>query len=74
MSVLACDRHGCDNMMCDRYSWKRQEYLCNACFDALVNLGPGTDLDAFMAGKYRGDEFDHDASRAYFDTKYPLSR
>jgi len=71
MSVLACDRVGCDNVMCDRYSWNRQEYLCNSCFDELVLLGPGTDLDAFMAGKYRDEVPEPDASRVYFDTKYP---
>jgi len=36
MGVLACDRKGCDNIMCDRLS-HRYGYICNDCFEELVN-------------------------------------
>lgn len=45
MSVLACNRFGCDNIMCDRYSYK-YGYLCNECFNELVNSG--VDIETFM--------------------------
>ena len=72
MSVCACDRVGCNNVMCDRYSWKRQEYICEECFEQLVLLGPGVPLDLFMKGGFRDCAPDLDASRAYFNAKFPL--
>ena len=39
MSVLACDRNGCDNVMCDRLSHE-YGYICHECFKDLVNSGP----------------------------------
>lgn len=47
MSVLACARKGCDNCMCVRYS-EKHGYLCNDCFDELVNSGSKTDISSFM--------------------------
>ena len=47
MSVLQCNRHGCPNIMCDRYS-ERYGYICRDCFDELVNLGLGVDIQEFM--------------------------
>lgn len=35
MSVLACTRNGCGNVMCDRYS-SLFGYICNECFEELV--------------------------------------
>ena len=35
MGVVACDRKGCDNIMCDRLS-ANDGYICNECFDELV--------------------------------------
>ena len=35
MSVLACSREGCRNIMCDRYSF-RHGYICHECYDELV--------------------------------------
>ena len=65
MSVLACDRMGCENVMCDRICHDRQEYLCQRCFEELVHSGPGTDLDTFM-GCFPGAG-NEEASRAYFN-------
>ena len=64
MSVLACDRSGCPNIMCDRYSYD-YGYLCRECFEELVSLGVGTDIRRFM-----GTDPDHSnasATEAYFN-------
>jgi hypothetical protein len=55
--------------MCDRFSHKRQEYLCNDCFEELTCLGPEIDLNDFMDGQVAAE--DEDASRAYWDAYYP---
>lgn len=47
MGVLACNRNGCNNIMCNRCS-NNYGYLCDECFDELVDLGPHTDIDSFM--------------------------
>lgn len=39
MSVLACDRNGCDNVMCDRLS-HNYGYICNSCFVELQSSRP----------------------------------
>ena len=36
MGVMACDRNGCENILCDRYS-HRYGYICNDCYDELVD-------------------------------------
>ena len=48
MGVLACDRKGCLNVMCDRVSHDYGYYICDDCFTELVNTGPTTDIDEFM--------------------------
>ena len=47
MGVLWCARFGCENIMCDRYSYK-YGYICERCFKELVNSGPETDVFKFM--------------------------
>jgi hypothetical protein len=51
--------------MCDRLSPKHG-YLCDACFDELVHLGPTTDLDDFMGNPPHRVEVSITASRNYF--------
>lgn len=46
MSVMACNRHGCGNILCDRRSFEHG-YLCNSCFKELVEAGP-VKIDNFM--------------------------
>ena len=46
MGVLACDRSGCSNIMCDRLSGEFG-YICNDCFDELVDSQTG-DIGEFM--------------------------
>ena len=35
MSVLACDRNGCEHIMCNRLILDSTMYICNTCFDEL---------------------------------------
>lgn len=48
MSVLPCNRVGCNHIMCDRYS-PTYGYICNECFNELVERGINTDVETFMA-------------------------
>ena len=36
MGCLECDRNGCEHVMCDRFSWQLQYYICHDCFNELV--------------------------------------
>lgn len=36
MSVLACDRQDCRNVMCDRLILEGSRYICDDCFDELL--------------------------------------
>jgi len=36
MSVMSCNRKGCENILCDRYS-KKYGYICNDCFSELLD-------------------------------------
>lgn len=35
MGVCTCDRKGCDNVMCERFS-QRYGHLCTDCFEQLI--------------------------------------
>lgn len=54
MGVLACDRNGCDNIMCDFTSYERGEYLCWECKQELIAKG-FCDIDEFMGNNKRPD-------------------
>jgi hypothetical protein len=71
MGVLACDRRGCKNIMCDRYSYK-YGYICHECFEELVNLGYSTNIEEFMGGtiEYERPEID---DYKFFDEEFPMS-
>lgn len=47
MGVLACDRKGCENVMCDNISHGRNEYLCWECKSELKDK-PYCDINTFM--------------------------
>ena len=36
MGVMQCDRKGCENVCCDRYS-TNYGYICNSCFEELCD-------------------------------------
>jgi hypothetical protein len=50
MGVMECDRVGCTNILCDRWS-PQYGYICDECFDELVTLGRGVNVEEFMADK-----------------------
>lgn len=65
MGVLACDRKGCENIMCDNVSHERNEYLCGECKQEL-KVGGFTDIDDFM-GKEKPSYGDNFAWEEYVD-------
>jgi hypothetical protein len=69
MSVLACDRRGCDNVMCDRYS-HTYGYICNECFEELVALGANVDIEVFM--KTPPIRNFHEYTRKKYEGEFPL--
>lgn len=38
MSVLACDRHDCDKVMCDRCILHGSAYICDNCWVELLEF------------------------------------
>jgi len=48
MSVLACDRKKCDNVMCDRYN-PEYGYICDECFEELEKLDGVVSIIEFMS-------------------------
>ncbi|RLA84795.1 MAG: hypothetical protein DRG78_00460 [Epsilonproteobacteria bacterium] len=36
MGVMACDRNGCDNLLCNKYSTE-YGYICNECLEEMKN-------------------------------------
>ncbi len=55
MGVLPCSRIGCENILCNRYSPK-YGYICDECFEELVNCGVTTDISEFLLstkGEYK---------------------
>lgn len=36
MSVLACGRYRCDNIMCDRLIFSGRYYICDRCYEELL--------------------------------------
>jgi len=73
MSVLACDRRGCANIMCDRYS-HTYGYICNDCFEELVALGMGADIRCFMELEVGEIQTDSDLARECFDREFEYLR
>lgn len=69
MGVLACDRNGCEHIMCDRYSYEHG-YICYECFEELVATGPTTDIQTFMdTPKRQGKK---EEAHARFDAVFKL--
>ena len=48
MGVLACDRQGCENIMCDYYS-HTHGYLCYSCMNELKALNGTMTIRQFMS-------------------------
>lgn len=47
MSVMRCDRNGCESIMCYLLSYT-YGYICGDCLNELIALGPGTNIREFM--------------------------
>ena len=71
MGVLACDRNGCKNIMCDRLS-ENYGYICHECFDELIKSGFSTDIAIFMSSlKTNNREFNEEISRFRYEREFP---
>jgi hypothetical protein len=71
MSVLACCRGDCDNIMCSRYS-SEWGYLCDHCFAELVHKGSRTDLLEFMESHLdRAPDVTYLDAYEKFDKEFP---
>jgi len=45
MGVLSCNRYGCSDIMCERYSYN-YGYICRECFDELIESNE--EIEEFM--------------------------
>lgn len=50
MSVLECDRRGCNNIMCDNLSHE-YGYLCHECKQELIETNGNVSFYEFMNGE-----------------------
>ena len=57
MGIMACNRRGCDGIMCYRFSYTFG-YICDSCFKELVTLGPTMDIKEFMENGISYCEFE----------------
>lgn len=55
MGVMACDRRGCSNIMCNHYS-SEYGYICNDCLGELMNKAGSVTIDIFMSTEKSGVE------------------
>ena len=69
MGVLPCDRVGCDNIMCDRYSHE-YGYICNECFNELVSARVGYEIERFMNS--RKTAYKEDENKPDYDSIFPV--
>jgi len=71
VSVLECDRRGCEHIMCDRLS-DTHGYICWQCYDELINLGT-LDIAGFMdSAKAVVD--DREAAEQYIESVFKLTK
>ena len=70
MSVLACNRKGCENIMCVRYS-PTFGYICDDCFEELVNT-PGVTIESFMKSKKTEDKNAIEFRREYLSEIFEI--
>lgn len=73
MGVLACNRNGCENVMCDRLS-DEYGYICDECFEELCESDNFTNIEDFMKSKKGGSSNNKEAIYAYMDKVFPLMR
>lgn len=71
MGVLACDRTGCTNIMCDRLS-HTYGYICWECFDELVESDT-SNIFKFMASDKRRKTHTEKRGREYYERIFQTS-
>lgn len=71
MSVLACNRYGCNNIMCDRYS-KEHGYICYECFEELTKKGINADIYKFMKSQKKDINELSKIAFERFNIEFPL--
>ena len=70
MGVMACDRKGCENVMCDRLSHD-YGYICYECYQELVDSGPETNVEVFMNTDKKPTNMREEAEARY-DFVFPI--
>lgn len=70
MGVMACDRQGCKNIMCGRYS-HQYGYICSECFQELVTLNMSSIKD-FMNTERPEPDLSEEAYQK-FDREFPFT-
>lgn len=70
MGVLRCNRRGCENIMCDRYS-NEYGYICSNCFEELLKQ-PDTSIAQFMNSEK--PKFDFDIWECYCNSVFKEDR
>ena len=68
MSVLRCDRNGCENIMCARYSHK-YGYICYECFRELTEVYCGDSIQEFM-DSMKKESHDSNNFKNYCDSEF----
>ena len=66
MGVLRCDRNGCENIMCNRYSHK-YGYICYECFKELTEKYTGHSIKEFMESEKDENSFDDYKKKAFIE-------
>lgn len=64
MGVMACDRNGCDHVLCEHYS-STYGYICWECLDELKSKVPDVTINEFMASPKKGDVTVRDVMREH---------
>ena len=68
MSVMPCNRNGCENIMCNRYS-RNYGYICDECFEELVAHGSEQNIDDFLESEKPEDDEDARKDRKFFENE-----
>lgn len=67
MSFIACNRRGCSNIMCGRYSYEHG-YICDECFEELTGLYDVIKISEFMESeKPNKSNFDRFRAEEYLE-------
>ena len=69
MSVISCDRYGCENVMCSRYS-RLYGYICEVCFNELKE-GARQNIEVFMSTRKKNKESVQIGWEAELEAEFP---